>query len=305
MPDERQLKILKKGALACNKWRERNAWGMDHPFAAFLMRASGADFSGADLSGVDLRGANLTGADLRRANLSWAYLAETNFTNSVVRDTLFANVDLSVTTGLEAVDHRGPSTIGIDTIYLSGGNIPEVFLRGCGVPDDFITNVKSLVGRSFEYYSCFISYSSIDQDFAERIYADLQARKVRCWFAPHNLQGGKKLHEQIDEAIRHYDKLLLILSEHSMNSEWVKTEISKARKREATETHRMLFPISLVDFKRISEWECFDSDRGKDSACEIREFYIPDFSLWKANHDKYTEELGKLLRDLKGPATLK
>jgi hypothetical protein len=29
---------------------------------------------------------------------------------------------------------------------------------------------------------------------------------------------GKNIHEQIDEAIRVYDRLLLILSEHSMNS---------------------------------------------------------------------------------------
>ena len=30
---------------------------------------------------------------------------------------------------------------------------------------------------------------------------------------PEDVQGGKKLHEQIDEAIRLYDKLLLVLSE--------------------------------------------------------------------------------------------
>jgi MTH538 TIR-like domain (DUF1863) len=45
----------------------------------------------------------------------------------------------------------------------------------------------------------------------------------------------EKLHEQIDEAIRLHDKLLLILSEHSMNSEWVKTEIFNAREREVAE----------------------------------------------------------------------
>ena len=43
------------------------------------------------------------------------------------------------------------------------------------------------------------------------------------------------MHEQIDEAIRLHDKLLLILSEDSMSSTWVKTEIGKARKREAQE----------------------------------------------------------------------
>jgi len=108
-----------------------------------------------------------------------------------------------------------------------------VFLRGAGVPDNFIEYMHSLVGQAFEYYSCFISYSTKDQEFATRLHADLQQNGVRCWFAPHDVQGGKKLHKQIDDAIRLYDKLLLILSHDSMNSEWVNTEISKARKREA------------------------------------------------------------------------
>jgi len=151
-------------------------------------------------------------------------------------------VDLSRSKGPEDVVHNGPSTIGIDTIYRSGGNIPESFMRGCGVPDDFITYAKSLVGKPIEFYSCFISYSTLDQEFATRLYNDLQGEGVRCWFAPQDLQGGRKTHEQIDEAIRVYDKLLLILSEHSMDSEWVKAEILMARRRESKEKRRMLFP---------------------------------------------------------------
>ena len=127
-----------------------------------------------------------------------------------------SDVDLSGAKGLETVEHGGPSTIGIDTIYKSRGKIPEVFLRGCGVPDEFIAYIGSMVGRPIEFYSCFISYSTHDQEFAERLHADLQAKGVRCWFAPHDIKGGRKIHEQIDEAIRLHDRLLLILSEHSM-----------------------------------------------------------------------------------------
>jgi TIR domain len=45
---------------------------------------------------------------------------------------------------------------------------------------------------NIQMYSCFISYSSKDQDFAERLHADLQNMGVRCWFAPHNLPIGAK-----------------------------------------------------------------------------------------------------------------
>jgi hypothetical protein len=267
-----------------------------------------AELSGADLCRADLRTANLmgallssarlTGADLRRANLSWANLNGADLDEATVGLTVFGNVDLSVPKGLDTVYHRGPSTIGIDTIYKSQGKIPHIFLRGAGVPENFIEYMGSLVGKPFEFYSCFISYSTQDQPFADRLHADLQAKGVRCWFAPHKMSGGKKLHEQIDEAIRLYDRLLLILSEHSMESEWVKTEIAKARKREVREKHRMLFPVRLIEFSTLHDWECFDADTGKDSAREIREYFIPDFSRWK-EHDCYQEAFDRLLRDLK------
>ena len=90
----------------------------------------------------------------------------------------------------------------------------------------------SLVGRAIEYYSCFISYSSKDQAFAERLHADLQAKGVRCWFAPHDLKIGDRFRQRIDEAIRVHDKLLLILSEHSIESDWVATEVEAAFEKE-------------------------------------------------------------------------
>jgi hypothetical protein len=159
-----------------------------------------------------------------------------------------------------------------------------------------------MVGRPIEYYSCFISYSTHDQEFAERLHADLQAKGVRCWFAPHDIKGGRKIHEQIDDAIRLHDKLLLILSEDSMGSERVKTEIAKARKREVKEGKRVLFPVRLVGFERLRDWGSFDGDTGKDSAREIREYFIPDFSNWK-DHDSYQAAFQRLVSDLKAEAS--
>ncbi len=267
-----------------------------------------ADLRRADLRGADLRGANLHGADLREADLGRAILNSANFTEVRVGVTHFAAVDLSTTNGLETVFHEGPSTIGIDTIYQSRGKIPELFLRGCGVPDQFIAYVGSLVGRPIEFYSCFISYSTDDREFAQRLHTDLQGKGVRCWFAPHEMKGGRKLHEQIDEAIRLHDRLLLILSKDSegpdserrvgsMSSEWVKVEIRKARQREIKEGKRVLFPIRLVSYEALRDWNCLD-DTGKNIADEIREYFIPDFSNWK-EHDSYQTAFQRLVKDLK------
>jgi hypothetical protein len=258
---------------------------------------SKANLSGADLGSAHLAVSDLSGADLTGADLTRAYLSGADFTRASIGWTTFGDNDLSEVMGLETVRHDGPSTIGIDTIYRSHGNIPPAFLRGAGVPDNFIEYMGSLTGKALEFYSCFISYSTKDQEFADRLYADLQNQGVRCWFAPHDIQAGKKIHEQIDEAIRRYERLLLILSPNSMNSEWVKTEIRKARKRERTEKKRVLFPVRLVSFEAIRDWELFDADEGKDLAVEIREYYIPDFSDWK-NHDSYAKAFQNLLRDL-------
>ena len=150
-------------------------------------------------------------------------------------------------------------------MYKSAGEIPKSFLQGVGVPENFIAFIKSLRGTPIQFYSCFISYSFADQEFAQRLYTDLQASGVRCWFAGHNMRSGKKIIDQIDEAIRLHEKVLLVLSESSMNKEWVKTEIRKPRKREVRESKQILFPIRLVGFETIRDWELFDSEIGKDS----------------------------------------
>src|SRR5262249_50486534 len=288
---------------------------------------SAGDLSFADLEGVDfsrahLRGANLSGTRLVRANMTRTDLSHSDLRSSVLREaifresdlrnarmsgsivvgTVFGDVDLAEVLGLQHLIHEGPSIIGIDTIYRSKGKISERFLRNAGVPSNLITYMKSLTGEALDFYSCFISYSTRDQPFADRLHADLQANGVRCWFSPHDVQAGKKLHEQIDEAIRVYDRLLLILSPSSMSSEWVKTEIAKARNKEMREGRRALFPLRICSFAELRAWKCFDADTGKDSAREIREYFIPDFSNWK-DHDSYQTAFQKLLRDLKADAT--
>jgi hypothetical protein len=272
------------------------------PVNFYEANLSHADLYEANLSGANLYGANLSHANLSRANLSRAKLKYTTFQSAIAGRTRFENLDLRAAKDLETIEHTGPSEISISTLIGSEGKIPELFLRGCGVPDIFIEYIASLGKKPIHYFSCFISYSTKDQDFATRLYNDLQANDVRCWFAPHDMEPGKKIHEQIDAAIRVYDKLLLILSPNSMQSEWVETEISKARKRETSQGRRMLFPVRTVDFESIRDWECFDADVGKDSAKEIREFYIPDFSNWASDHASYSSEFEKLLKALKSEA---
>jgi hypothetical protein len=203
---------------------------------------------------------------------------------------------LTNTHGLELCSHAGPSIIDHRTLERSSG-INTKFLQGVGLPDFLIESAFSLYREHNKYFSCFISYSNEDKKFADRLYTDLQNKGVRCWFASEDIQAGRKIEEQIDLAIRYHEKLLLILSGSSINSEWVKTELHKARLLEKQERRSILFPIKIVDYAVIEKWECFDADIGKDSAQEIREYFIRDFSHWE-DSEKYMIKLDKLLKDL-------
>lgn len=146
--------------------------------------------------------------------------------------------------------------------------------------------------------SLLISYSHQDEEFAKHLWERLRKAGFKVWYADEDMRGGRKIHEQIDQAIKRHDRLLLILSEASMNSEWVETEIYKARQREIEEKKQIVFPIRLVDIQLIKDWKCFDSDQGRDMAREIREYFIPDFREWK-DENKFADAFGRLVNDLK------
>jgi uncharacterized protein YjbI with pentapeptide repeats len=260
----------------------------------------GADLFSADLGEADLSMADLRGAHLSAANLSLAKLEGTdlravdisgaNLEGAQIRWVTLGNVDLSGVKGLEKVVHNGPSTVGVDTIYRSKAKIPENFLRGCGVPDDFIVYMHSLVASPVEFYSCFISYSSKDNEFAERLHMDLQSKGVRCWFAPEHMKIGDKIRSRIDESIRLFDKVMIVLSQDSLHSEWVESEVEAALEKERRQKRAVLFPIRLDD-------SVMDTD--KAWAAEIRrQRHIGDFRDWK-NHDCFRKAFERLLRDLK------
>jgi len=304
--------LLLKSVEGWNAAREENPdlkpnlYGADlHGVDLCGVNFMGADLCGTDLSNADLSGANLGGASfyltsLDGANLSGAYLGGAayywesldgaNLSYVVVGPTTFSAVDLSNVIGLETINHRGPSTIGIDTIYASNGEIPDVFMRGCGLPDVAIKKIREMNPKASDYYSCFISHSSLDKIFVDRLYDELQEKGVRCYYAPHDLPIGAKTRLTIHEKIRNYDKLLLVLSEHSVKSGWVEDEVEHAFDLEKERGMPVLFPIRLDTVVMASKTGWASSVKNQRN--------IGDFTEW--NEDvAYKAAFNRLLRDLK------
>ncbi|MEE9614961.1 MAG: toll/interleukin-1 receptor domain-containing protein [Thermodesulfobacteriota bacterium] len=255
----------------------------------------GANLSDAKLVGVRLIMANLSGANFSEANLSEVKLSEAklagaNLSGARLFETLFIDVDLSKTKGLTECRFDGPCPIDHRTLARSG-ELPLSFLRGCGLPDEMIEYLPSLLKKAIDFYSCFISYSHEDEGFTKRLHADLQDEGVRCWYAPEDLKIGDKTRSIIDEALRVHDKVLLVLSENSVGSDWVKYEVDKALTREVKAGRTILFPLRLDDSPEKAD---------KGWASDVwDERHIGDFSEWK-DHDSYQEAFKRLLRDLKG-----
>jgi uncharacterized protein YjbI with pentapeptide repeats len=314
MANEDHVARLKQGVAAWNAWRAENESVVPDLHDADLRDADleDADLSGADLSGASLGvhlaaiifpksrrlGANLSHANLGGANLRDAFLlgailsdadlSGADLSGAKLGETFLTDVDLSKVIGLDTCRHFGPSSIDHRTLEKSP-NLPLAFLRGVGLPDRLIDYLPSLLKRQF--YSCFISYSAKDQEFAKGLWADLQNKRVRCWFAPHDLPIGAKIREGLDEAIRLREKVLLILSEHSIKSGWVEDEVTAAFEEEDKRGGQtVLFPISLDDTVMTTD---------KAWASKLRrQRNIGDFRHWK-NHEKYKESLERVLRDLK------
>ncbi len=279
----------------------------------------GAYLRGADLSDADLRRADLYSADLAQADLRGAYLVGANFNgailsgsmldNAVLSRTSFSRNDLSQACGLECVSHFSPSTLGTDTLQLSKGEIPEAFLRGCGLSDWEIEAAKlhrpglsndeinTIIYKIFDLRAqqaiqvspLFISYSHADSMFVDKVGKRLTDMGVRYWRDVHDAKAGR-LETQIDYAMRQNPTVLLVLSKNSLNSDWVEHEATSARKLEKDLKRDVLCPVALDDSWKSSNWPHRLME-------QIMEYNILDYAGWR--NDRHFEQVfGKLIAGL-------
>lgn len=274
--------LLERGAAQWNAWRKQNR--------KVRPDLSHADLSGADLSHANLSSADLSNADLNEANLFHSNLDGADLSGAKMWNTILAYVDFSKTQGLAKIKHKGPSIVQLHTIVLPQDGSAFHFLRGTGIPEEWIDFYRTQKMQPIQYHSLFISYSSQDDALARRLHADLQASGVRCWFAPEDLKIGTRLRQRIDEAIHLQDKLLLLLSERSIASTWVETEVEAALEKEDRQKREVLFPVRLDDAVMLTTqaW----------AAKLRRDTNIGDFTNW-TDPQAYQHAFDRLLRDLK------
>jgi len=101
---------------------------------------------------------------------------------------------------------------------------------------------------------------------------------------------GARIRDAIDEAIREAERVVLVLSLHTMSSTWVEKEFETTFEEERLRDSLVLVPIRIDDSPLLSKkaWIA-DIKRSRN---------IGDFSAWQKD-SQYKLALTRLLKDLR------
>lgn len=95
----------------------------------------------------------------------------------------------------------------------------------------------------------FISYNHKDNEFAERIALELVRQNVKVWKDSWRIGVGDSLIQKVQDGLEGARFFCVIFSENSLQSQWVKREITAALLREIESRKVMLLPIVIDDCK--------------------------------------------------------
>ncbi len=89
----------------------------------------------------------------------------------------------------------------------------------------------------------FLSHSSVNKKIASSVAETLRNHGVPVWFSPTNIQTAQQWHDEIGNALRRCDWFLVLLSQSSVKSKWVKRELSYALNHSQYDDH--IIPVKI------------------------------------------------------------
>lgn len=137
-------------------------------------------------------------------------------------------------------------------------------------------------------YSCFITYAAQDRDFSLKLSKDLEADGFRCWLDAKDIPVRSNWRDTIGRAIEESDKAILVLSQASLQSRWVRDELQRVLDLESKRHSPFLIPLRLDN----AVLESSDT-----ITPELAKRQIADFRHW-TEPEEYNQAFSHLIRSL-------
>jgi TIR domain/Pentapeptide repeats (8 copies) len=236
-------------------------------------------------------------------------LGEANLSHVFLERTLFCELDLSRVKGLETAVHLGPSFLTAGTLQASRGRLHERFLRGCGLaeweieharlydpalPEGAFAEIQNRASllrfeQGLQFTNLFLSYSHADSEFLDALKPRLRARGINFWWDVHDAPAGP-LDKIVPRAMRLNPTVLLVLSEQSVESDWVEHEAELARELEKKLRRHVICPVALDDAWKTCAWS-------GPLRTQIKKYNVLDFSEWRES-GLLDRQFGRLVEGL-------
>ncbi|MEN3334436.1 MAG: hypothetical protein V7641_3801 [Blastocatellia bacterium] len=97
----------------------------------------------------------------------------------------------------------------------------------------------------------FLSHSSADRQFADDMAEMIRRHGVPVWYSQTNILGAQQWHDEIGAALRRCDWFALILSPNSVESMWVKRELSYALRQNRFENKLIPMLYQACNYERL------------------------------------------------------
>lgn len=97
----------------------------------------------------------------------------------------------------------------------------------------------------FQKLKVFLSHSSKDKDFAERLATQLLDYGVDVWFDQWEIYGGNSITDEIEKGLKNSTILLLVLSKNSIDSKWVHEEYKAYHNMKLFNTYYQIIPVII------------------------------------------------------------
>lgn len=208
----------------------------------FSTPQNAAEFYDCDLRGCSLKDSALNGFRFIRCNFDDADLRNTKLRNAYFERCSFEKAEF-YGSQRDGSDFRNSKCGVID--YSSKGDGSQLRYFSDGEFDRVITFLGS-PGKE-EMPRIFLCHSSHDKGTVEKFAHELSNKGIGVWFDKWEIRVGDSIIERIEEGIGTSKYMLIFLSQASLASEWVKTELKAGLIRDIEDHGIRIMPILLEE----------------------------------------------------------